>query len=411
MNSYKDLVKQHPRYLLYALLHTSASGFGQTFFFSLFVTPICAYYQLERGFYGGMYGLASVVSAGLLFFTGPVIDRVNVRNFSLFTTLVAASGCFIMGTRPSVELFFVGVVLLRHGGQGLMPHISSTSIARFFAGVRGRALSIANLGFSLGEGTLPALMGYLLTKLDWSQIFLGCGVFLVVVFIPISQLLLSRNDVFLTPIPRDKSNDTTTDKSNSAWRLVLRSKYFFMVLPICMSAPGLLTGFIFYQSAIAEENNWSFLWVSSCFAGFALARVFSSFSAGPLIDRFSAKSLLPFYVIPMITGFVCLLTIPNQFAVLLFWMAGGISVGLGSTIKQAIWAEVFPVYCLGAIKSIMGPVVVFATAITPPLFGWALDSGYVIDDLLLVSILFTVASIGLALLAARYTVDTQSVRS
>jgi len=348
-----------------------------------------------------------VISAGLLFVTGPVIDRVNVRYFSLFTTLIAASGCLIMGMKPSPEVFFVGVVLLRHGGQGLMPHISSTSIARFFAGVRGRALSIANLGFSLGEGTLPALMGYLLTKLDWSQIFLGCGVFLVVIFIPISQLLISRSDVFLTPIPRDKNDSNTNDRSKSAWRMVLRSKYFFMVLPICMSAPGLLTGFIFYQSAIAEENNWSFLWVSSCFAGFALARVFSSFSAGPLIDRFTAKSLLPFYVIPMIAGFICLLTISSQLAALLFWIAGGISVGLGSTIKQAIWAEVFPVYCLGAIKSIMGPVIVFATAVTPPIFGWALDYGYTVNNLLVVSVGYTVIAIGLAVVAGR--VMTESV--
>jgi len=137
-----------------------------------------------------------------------------------------------------------------------------------------------------------------------------------------------------------------------------------------------------------------------------LARVFSSFSAGPLIDRFTARNLLPFYVIPMVKESICLSTISNQLAALLFWIAGGISVGLGSTIKQAIWAEVFPVYYLGAIKSIMGPVIVFATAVTPPIFGWALDYGYTVNDLLMVSVGYTVIAIGLTVVAGRVTTES-----
>jgi len=64
-----------------------------------------------------------------------------------------------------------------------LPHAFTpffTSIARFFAGVRGRALSIANLEFSLGEGNLPALMLELsMGIVVFCWVCFGKGIFLI----------------------------------------------------------------------------------------------------------------------------------------------------------------------------------------------------------------------------------------
>ena len=52
----------------------------------------------------------------------------------------------------------------------------------------------------------------------------------------------------------------------------------------------------------------------------------------------------------------------------------GVCVGIASPLKSAIWAEMYGPAHLGAIKSVLGTVMVMSTAIAPALFGYVLDA-------------------------------------
>ena len=63
---------------------------------------------------------------------------------------------------------------MRFSGQGMMSHTASTTISRYFTRTRGRALSISWFGLSsLAEFIMPVLMVYLLTIIDWQNLWLS----------------------------------------------------------------------------------------------------------------------------------------------------------------------------------------------------------------------------------------------
>jgi hypothetical protein len=87
------------------------------------------------------------------------------------------------------------------------------------------------------------------------------------------------------------------------------------------------------------------------------------------------------------------------------YMAGlGVSVGMGATVKPALWAELYGVEHLGAIKSLVGTLMVVSTAASPLLLGILLDRGTPLDAVVWAGIITTIAGAmgaGLALRSPR----------
>lgn len=64
------------RWLSAGFLLTFTSAFGQTWFISLFAGAIKAEYGLSDGAWGGLYSIATLSAAGLLFCWGSAADTV-----------------------------------------------------------------------------------------------------------------------------------------------------------------------------------------------------------------------------------------------------------------------------------------------------------------------------------------------
>ena len=61
----------------------------------------------------------------------------------------------------------------------------------------------------------------------------------------------------------------------------------------------------------------------------------------------------------------------------------GFSNGLGSTIINAIYAEIFGTASIGSVRSIFATVGVIATALGPISFGLLLDNSFTFQSILL----------------------------
>ena len=81
---------------------------------------------------------------------------------------------------------------MRFSGQGMMSHTASTTISRYFTKTRGRALSISWFGLSSAEFIMPVLMVYLLTIIDWQNLWLIFSIS-VLIILPIASFLLIKN--------------------------------------------------------------------------------------------------------------------------------------------------------------------------------------------------------------------------
>ena len=79
---------------------------------------------------------------------------------------------------------------MRLSGQGLMSHTATTTISRYFDKTRGRALSTTWLGLSLAEFILPLLIIFLLTFIDWRNIWISISIS-VIIILPIVIIFIS----------------------------------------------------------------------------------------------------------------------------------------------------------------------------------------------------------------------------
>jgi len=154
MSFFKFLWANAP-FLFAGFMLALLSSFGQTFFIAVFAGEIRSEFSLSHGEWGGIFGLATAVSAGLMLWAGGLTDRFRVRTLGAVVLMGLALACLGMAANPLLALLPVVIFALRFLGQGMTSHISGVAMVRWFAGSRGRALAVAALGFSVGEALLP----------------------------------------------------------------------------------------------------------------------------------------------------------------------------------------------------------------------------------------------------------------
>lgn len=376
------------RLISFGFLLTFFSSFGQTFLISLFVPGILAEFPMNNSSFGVIYGSATVISSLTLAYVGKFIDSRNLRSYTLMAVLLLAASCLFLALSINLVMVFAGFWGLRLAGQGLLTHISSTSVARFFNETRGKALSLSVLGYSLGEGVFPVSIGALIGLVGWRRSMLLNAAVVGLVLVPFVTVALSKKELQFFP---GDIGDTQGKDAFSRSRL-LTDRSFHIIALNAVVLPFTVTGLFFYQLVLAGEKGWSVEWLTASFIGYAAGRALSSLLSGKWIDRYSATFLFPFYLIPFVVGLSALTLFHGPLVAPLYLSLTGVSVGLGTTIVTALLAETYGTANLGSIRSLLATFAVLSTAGGPVLFGLLLDSGLGFTAV-------AVCSIGMALLA------------
>ena len=150
-----SLLSTEWRFLLYGMLMSFWSGFGQTFFISLFSAEIRQDLSLSHGDFGSYYAIATTASAITLFWLGKLADTISVPRLSFITLGGVCLAAMYFSTVGSVLALTFGIYFLRLSGQGMMYHVYSTAISRRYIATRGRALAISGFGMNIGEAFFP----------------------------------------------------------------------------------------------------------------------------------------------------------------------------------------------------------------------------------------------------------------
>jgi predicted MFS family arabinose efflux permease len=388
--SYFRFVRSEFPLVGYGLFLTFFSSFGQTFLVSLFVPSFLAAFALTRAEFGSLYAAATLGSAFLLPWTGAWLDRLRLTRFSVGVILLMALSAFVLASAWAPWVLFVGLLGIRLSGQGLSAHAAMTAMARYYDKERGKALSLSGLGFPLGEAVLPLLVAFSIGFLGWRGSWLAVGVLALVFFAPTLVGLLRRSGFEMDPTKLASAQESGRGGGaggvegegppgaggGGSWSRaeVLRDPRFWGVLPAALLSPFWVTGLFLYQLSIAEARGWSVTLMASAFLAYAGARVVAALGAGEIIDRASARVLLPPALIPMALAFGFVLAFDGTWVPFAYMSALGATVGLTATAKPALWAELYGVRHLGAIKSMMTTLMVVSTAAAPMLLGFALDA-------------------------------------
>ena len=76
------------------------------------------------------------------------------------------------------------------------------------------------------------------------------------------------------------------------------------------------------------------------------------------------------------------------FSAFLFLGLIGISNGLANVLGSSTWAEIYGVRYIGSIKALTTALMVFSTAFGTALFGLLIDTGFSIEQVALVALIY-----------------------
>lgn len=356
------------------LLMTFASSFGQTFFISLMGGQYRAELGLSHGQFGGLYMAATLLSALTLVHVGGIADRVEARRLGALVMAGVAGACLLMSQVSNVLMLFAAIYLLRFLGQGMLTHLEVTAIARWFSATRGRALAVASWGHPLGEGFLPATVALMLTTMHWRSVWIVMAGVVLAVLVPLFLLTLREER---TPQGSEAAPDLLTGLRGRHWTRaeVLRHPLFWWLVPVLMGSPLIGTSVLFHQAHIAGIKGWTLAQLTAGFPLYAALSVVSSLVFGVLVDRFTARRILPLYLVPLGIGIAVLGTFDGPWVAFVALGSIGMTAGAGMATVGAMWAELYGTRHLGSIRALNVAAMVFASALGPGLTGLLIDAG------------------------------------
>ena len=370
--------------ILFGFIFTFFSSFGQSFFLGLFNSSIRDALSITHGQFGSIYASATLLSSFILVWIGKKIDEVNILKFSSFVIILLASSCFIFSKISSVIFLFFAIFLMRLSGQGLMSHTATTTISRYFDRSRGKALSTTWLGLSFAEFILPLFIVFLLSIIEWRNIWISISI-IVILILPFASYFLVKN---VNLESREvSSKEKVFEKEIKQWKRieVLKDYRFYIICMNMLAMPWIATGTFVYQSYISTSKEWGPYIIAQSFMVYSVLSVITLFFSGFLIDKFSSRKLLIFMNIPLLLSAFVLYYFNSPISSFIFLGLIGVSNGLANVLGSATWAEIYGVRYIGSIKALTTALMVFSTAFGTALFGILIDKGFSIEQIALVS--------------------------
>ena len=369
--------------ILFGFIFTFFSSFGQSYFLGLFNSSIREALSITHGQFGSIYASATLCSSLLLIWVGKKIDDVNIFKFAFFVIILLSFACFFFSKISSVFLLFIAIFLMRFSGQGMMSHTASTTISRYFTKTRGRALSISWFGLSSAEFIMPVLMVYLLTIIDWQNLWVIFSLTGLII-LPIASFLLIKN---LNLDSREASDEDKKNIEIKQWkrREVIKDYRFYIISSNMLAMPWIFTGFAVFQSFVQSSKGWGPYVIAQSFMSYSVLSVLTLFLSGYLIDKFTSRKLLIYMNIPLLLSVIVLFFFDAPFTAFIFLGLVGISNGFANILGSSTWAELYGVKYLGSIKALTTALMVFATAFGTALFGFLIDIGFTVEGIAVVS--------------------------
>lgn len=375
MRSYIVFLRTDWPLLLFGFLCVFWGNLGQSFFLGWYGEAIKTSLGISAKEYGLMYSMATLFGALGIMWLGGLIDRWPLSRFITFVALGLLCACVALYLSTAAWVLFVGLFLVRFFGQGMMPHSGLTSMARHFTVNRGKALSLASTGVSIGEVALPMLAVFLLGRMTWQHSWLWMALSIPLVFLPLALLLLKRSSWCDPHLQRSDAPEQEQPAKSSGRSILLKDRRFWMATPTLMATPTMLTAIFIHQDFVLNEKQWSLEWMATCFVVYGVVHWFSSLLFGFLVDRFSANVLLRVYSLPLLAAVLLVANMNGNWVAVAMMLLLGTSIGAAGPVVGALWAEVYGTELLGGVRSTSGSLILLSTAVSPTLFGWFIDHG------------------------------------
>ncbi|SHL53820.1 Major Facilitator Superfamily protein [Roseovarius litoreus] len=392
-------LRSNAPWLSAGVLLTFLSSFGQTFFISIFAGQIRSEFGLSHGEWGGIYTLGTGLSALVMVWAGGLTDLFRVRVLGALVLLMLMAACLFMALNPVWWLLPAVIFTLRFAGQGMTSHIAVVAMSRWFIATRGKALSIATLGFAAGEALLPLIFVALMIHYDWRLLW-GLAGLIAVSGIPILLLLLrhERTPQSMAHLSQSTGMDSRHWTRNQA----LRHFLFWFMIPALLGPSAFNTAFFFHQVHFADIKTIDHVDLVAMFPFYTAVSIAAMVLSGWALDRLGTARLMPLSQVPMVFAFLLFAQADGPTAMVLGFFFLGLTTGMNATLPSAFWAEFYGTRNIGSIKAMAAALMVLGSAIGPGLTGLGIDLGLGIEaQYVLIAGYFVFATVMMGLGIAR----------
>ncbi len=393
-------LRDNARWLAGGTLLMFWSSFGQTFFIGLFAGDIRADFGLSHGDFGLIYMAGTIASAATMIWIGSTVDRHSPAKVASLVIIGLAVTCFLMSVARTWAVLLIVVYGLRLFGQGMMVQVAMTSIGRWFAANRGRAVAISTLGYDAGVAILPACVVLLSAMIGWRQTWALGAVLLLLVAMPVLRVLFA---VERTPASIASEKGASPSPARSWTRAeVLGDPAFWLINLGMLGPPFIGTAIMFHQIHLVDSKNWGLGLFAASYPLFALTTVVMALAIGWAIDIFGAVRMLPAFLVPMAIGLLVLSGVESWTAIPVFMVLFGFNAAFMSTLNGSLWPEIYGIRNLGAIRSVVVALMVFSSALGPGCVGWLIDHGVAIGSQFHVMAIYCFAVSALLIFVSRH---------
>ena len=149
---------------------------------------------------------------------------------------------------------------------------------------------------------------------------------------------------------------------------------------------------MFHQIFIINEKGWSLQMLGSTYILLGFFSIIGLLIGGPLVDKFDTKKIATTTLVPLLLLVIILLFFDSVFSLIIYMSLFGLSMGIGRPFIGSLWAEIYGVESLGTVKALLHAGAVFASAISPLVFGYIIDWGFGITTIVTISIIIIIVS-------------------
>ncbi|MBE9475876.1 MAG: MFS transporter, partial [Proteobacteria bacterium] len=330
-------------------------------------------YALSDGDWGSLYALGTTASGLTMIWAGGLADRFRARALITVLLIIMAVFCLAMAFNSSVWLLPAVIFGLRLSGQGMLNHVAMISMVRWYTAARGRAVAIANLGFSIGEAFLPMIVVAILVFIPWQTVWVAAAT-LSILFMLLLRFLLVKERT-----PQSIAETTqAVGIGGQHWTRAQAIKHplFWLLIPVAITPSMFTTAVFFQQVHLAQVQGWQHVHLVAMFPAFTAMGVIAGLIFGGAIDKWGSIRILPFMLIPLAIGLLIFSSFTSLTAGLIALLAMAITQGGAGTVSVAFWSEIYGTKHVGAIKALAAAFMVFGSAIGPLMTGRLIDLGY-----------------------------------
>ncbi len=267
--------------------------------FGVFMLPILHEFHWGRAATSGVIMTMSCTTALLAPLLGKAQDRWGIRGILLPGIVLYAEAVMLISTaRGSIVQFYFLYFLIGITASliSIVPY--TKVVSEWFHRTRGIVLAFVGAGVSIGASLLPQLSRILIDWLGWRGAYIGLGLLILTVNLPVQGFFLREASRGRSAARRESSTASLPQVLGMSATEIRRSPTYWALIAIIFLTTFVVGGVVPHLVPMMRDHNVPTAKAANALTIYILGGIAGRLFMGRLLDRFrSPRIVVPFYLL------------------------------------------------------------------------------------------------------------------